>query len=68
MARHLTVEPEDDFCTLALKDILFGNKLQEETAFGYTCPALESSTTKAREREYSGRKHIRLLRSARHTL
>ena len=39
MARHLTVEPEDDFCTLALKDILFGNKLQEETAFGYTCPA-----------------------------
>ncbi len=23
---------------LALKDILFGNKLQEETAFGYTCP------------------------------
>ena len=28
MARHLTVEPEDDFCCQALKDILFGNKLQ----------------------------------------
>ena len=39
MARHLTVEPEDAFCTLALKDILFSNKLQEEIAFGYTCPA-----------------------------
>ena len=39
MARHLTVEPEDDFCTQTLKDILFGNKLQEETSFGYTCPA-----------------------------
>ena len=39
MARHLTVEPEDDFCCQALKDILFGNKLQEETSFSYTCPA-----------------------------
>ena len=27
MARHLTVEPEDDFCTQALKDILFGQAL-----------------------------------------
>lgn len=25
MARHLTVEPEDDLCSLHLKDILFGN-------------------------------------------
>ena len=25
MARHLTVEPEDDLCTNYLKDILFGN-------------------------------------------
>ena len=47
MARHLTVEPEDDFCTLALKDILFGH-LSPETAetvetsedkFSYLCPA-----------------------------
>lgn len=46
MARHLTVEPEVDFCTMALKDILFGH-LQPETAesvialdngFGYICP------------------------------
>ncbi len=27
MARHLTVEPEDDLCTNYLKDILFGNIL-----------------------------------------
>lgn len=38
MARHLTVEPEDDFCTQALKDILFGNKPQEKEGFRYTCP------------------------------
>ena len=25
MARHLTVEPEDDLCTSYLRDILFGN-------------------------------------------
>lgn len=31
MARHLTVEPEDDHCTLYLKEILFGNLPQ------YTC-------------------------------
>lgn len=46
MARHLTVEAEDDYCTLALKDILFGH-LNTETAeavevteegFRYTCP------------------------------
>ena len=28
MARHLTVEPEDDFCTQALKDVLFGQALR----------------------------------------
>lgn len=38
MARHLTVEPEDDFCTQALKDILFGNALAGEEAFSYVCP------------------------------
>ena len=38
MARHLAVEPEDDFCTQALKDILFGNILAGEEAFGYVCP------------------------------
>ena len=48
MARHLTVEPEDDLCCQALKDILFGNKLQEETSFSYTRHT--SSTAKARER------------------
>ncbi|MDE5710218.1 MAG: LD-carboxypeptidase [Bacteroides sp.] len=39
MARHLTVEPEDDFCTQALKDILFGNLPCEEERFCHTCPA-----------------------------
>lgn len=38
MARHLTVEPEDDFCTQALKNILFGDVLQREENFGYICP------------------------------
>lgn len=38
MARHLTVEPEADFCTQALRDILFGRALAGEEAFGYTCP------------------------------
>lgn len=45
MARHLSVEPEDDFCSQALKDILFGH-ITNETAqainankagFSYTC-------------------------------
>lgn len=39
MARHLTVEPEDDFCTQALKDILFGKVDEEGTIRQYTCPA-----------------------------
>lgn len=46
MARHLTVEPEEDFCTLALKDILFGHFSAEtaeavqvsEEGFSYICP------------------------------
>ena len=38
MARHLTVEPEDDFCTQALKDILFGQALGGTEAFSYVCP------------------------------
>ncbi len=29
MARHLTVEPEDDFCTEVLRDILFGRFAEE---------------------------------------
>ncbi len=47
MARHLTVEAENDFCTLALKDILMGHTTAttaealkaDQTEFGYTCPA-----------------------------
>lgn len=46
MARHLTVEPEGDFCTQALRDILFGESIphteegkEENASFGYTCPA-----------------------------
>ncbi|WP_291529017.1 S66 peptidase family protein [Bacteroides sp. UBA939] len=46
MARHLTVESEEDYCALALKDILF-HHLSPDTAeavtasengFAYTCP------------------------------
>lgn len=37
MARHLTVEPEDDFCTLALRDILTGAAATPAGCFGYTC-------------------------------
>lgn len=47
MARHLSVEPEDDFCAQALKDILFGHLSAEsaetvdasEETFSYICPA-----------------------------
>lgn len=39
MARHLTVEPEDDFCTLALHDILTGAAATPAGCFGYTCDA-----------------------------
>ena len=39
MARHLSVEPEDDFCTQALKDILFGDALKGEETFSYVCTA-----------------------------
>lgn len=37
MARHLTVEPEDDFCTQALHDILTGVAATPAGCFGYTC-------------------------------
>lgn len=37
MARHLTVEPEDDFCTQALRDILTGAIVAPEGSFSYTC-------------------------------
>lgn len=39
MARHLTVEPEEDFCTQALKAILFGEARGNGGTFDYTCPA-----------------------------
>lgn len=46
MARHLTVETDDDYCILALKDILFGHLAPEtaeaveasEDGFRYICP------------------------------
>lgn len=46
MARHLTVEADDDFCTHALKDILFGNLSPDKAeavectdqGFCYSCP------------------------------
>lgn len=38
MARHLTVEPEDDACTQALKDILFGSAFADKEAFSYVAP------------------------------
>lgn len=37
MARHLTVEPEDDFCTQALHNILTGTFATPDTPHGYTC-------------------------------
>ena len=39
MARHLTVEPEDDFCTQALRGILTGSIATPEGSFSYTCNA-----------------------------
>lgn len=47
MARHLTIEPANDFCTLALKDILFGqftidrakSVSPESSGFSYTTSA-----------------------------
>ncbi|MBE6288442.1 MAG: LD-carboxypeptidase [Mediterranea massiliensis] len=46
MARHLTVEAPNDYCILALKDILMGHTTQQtaeaviatEKGFAYTCP------------------------------
>ena len=46
MARHLTVEADDDFCTRALKDILLGHLTAESAeaveatseGFRYRCP------------------------------
>ena len=37
MARHLTVEPEEDPCSLRLRDILFGRLPQEDNGTAYTC-------------------------------
>ncbi len=47
MARHLTVESDDDFCSLALKDILLGHNTADtaealkvgENGVGYSCPS-----------------------------
>lgn len=47
MARHLTVEPENDFSSLALKDILLGHNTADtaealkvgKNGFGYSCPS-----------------------------
>lgn len=39
MARHLTVEPADDFCTEAMRSILFGDALAGDEPFSYVCPA-----------------------------
>ncbi len=47
MARHLTVESDDDFCSLALKDILLGHNTADtaealkvgEHGVGYSCPS-----------------------------
>ncbi len=47
MARHLTVEPENDFSSLALKDILLGHNRADtaealkvgKDGFGYSCPS-----------------------------
>ena len=38
MARHLTVEPEDDFCTCALRNILFGRANMDQ-GYRYTASA-----------------------------
>lgn len=38
MARHLTVEPENDFCTQSLKKILFGELATEKEPLKYTTP------------------------------
>lgn len=45
MARHLTVEPEDDFCTQALKDILFHHHTGTHEGFSYVCPSHKLNQT-----------------------
>lgn len=39
MARHLTVEPENDFCSEALRRILLGETVSQTTGWTYTCEA-----------------------------
>lgn len=39
MARHLTVEPADDFCTQTLRKILGGCFASEASPLAYTCPS-----------------------------
>lgn len=41
MARHLTVEPDDDPAMQALHDVLFGLYPSGQETFTYTCPAHE---------------------------
>jgi muramoyltetrapeptide carboxypeptidase len=37
MAKHLTLEPEDDPSTLKLKDLLFGKAFASRKLYSYTC-------------------------------
>lgn len=37
MARHLTVEPPDDFCTVAMRDVLFGQTGNRADGGTYAC-------------------------------
>lgn len=55
------------FCCQALKDILFGNKLQEETSFNYTCPA-HKLNRKGGERASSRSGNLAVLYGLRGTL
>ena len=68
MARHLTVEPEDDFCCQALKDILFGNKLQGRNLVQLYLPGTQAQPQRRGNGHPSGRKPGGALRAARHAL
>ena len=66
MARHLTVEPEDDFCTQALKDILFGQALGGTEAFSYVCPGHKLNHKGKGKRRVARWQFVSVLRAARH--
>ena len=67
MARHLTVEPEDDFCCQALKDILFGNTAGRNLVQLYL-PGTQAQPQRRGNGHPSGRKPGGALRAARHAL